>query len=74
VDVPGNRLGMPQLFISHGIHDQVLPIDDCSRLTVPRLRDRGYTVEFVEYESETGNGHFITAEVATQGMNWMAGR
>lgn len=72
VDVPGNLLGMPEVFISHGIHDQVLPIDDCSRITVPRLRDRGYAVEFVEYDSEQGNGHFITEAVATQGMAWIA--
>lgn len=74
VDVPSDRLGMPLVFISHGIHDQVLPIDDCSRFTVPRLRDRGYTVEFVEYDSDQGNGHFITEAVATQAMNFMAGR
>lgn len=73
-DVPSNRLGMPPLFISHGIHDQVLPIDDCSRTTVPRLRERGYTVEFVEYASEEGNGHYITSEVVRQAMDWMAGR
>jgi phospholipase/carboxylesterase len=74
VDVPSDRVGMPEVFISHGIHDQVLPIDDCSRFTVPRLRDRGYTVEFVEYDSDQGNGHFITEAVATQAMNFMAGR
>jgi phospholipase/carboxylesterase len=73
-DVPGNRLGMPLVFISHGIHDIVLPIDQCSRVTVPRLRERGYDVEFVEYASEEGNGHFITADVITQAMEWMAGR
>jgi phospholipase/carboxylesterase len=74
VDVPGDRVGMPALFISHGIHDQVLPIDDCSRFTVPRLRDRGYSVEFVEYDSDQGNGHFITEAVAIQAMNFLAGR
>jgi len=73
-NVPSNRLGMPLVFISHGIHDLVLPIDDCSRFTVPALRERGYEVEFVEYPSEQGNGHFVTADVLQQGMDWMAGR
>jgi phospholipase/carboxylesterase len=73
-NVPSNRLGMPLIFISHGIDDQVLPIDDCSRFTVPLLRERGYSVEFVEYASAQGNGHFVTADVLMQGMNWMAAR
>jgi phospholipase/carboxylesterase len=72
--VPGNRQGMPLIFISHGLDDLVLPIDNCSRVTVPLLQQRGYNVEFVEYPSAQGNGHFVTTEVLTRGMNWLAGR
>jgi phospholipase/carboxylesterase len=35
---PTEAHDMPRIFISHGVHDQVLPIDPCSRKLVPRLR------------------------------------
>ena len=34
---PAGQYGTPGVFISHGVHDQVLPIDRCSRRIVPRL-------------------------------------
>src|SRR5262245_47834283 len=38
-DGPPN--GKPQIFVSHGTNDQILPIDYCSRRIVPALRGRG---------------------------------
>ena len=38
--------GRPHLFFSHGTSDQVLPINQCSRVMVPRLRSMGYDVTF----------------------------
>lgn len=35
---PGTRHGHPRVFVSHGTADAVLPIDQCSRRIVPRLR------------------------------------
>jgi phospholipase/carboxylesterase len=71
-NVPQTRTGNPEVFISHGTDDQVNEIDECSRITVPRLLEAGYVVQFVEYPSPEGNGHFVTPEVLTQGMTFLA--
>ncbi|WP_242920657.1 alpha/beta hydrolase [Pontibacter liquoris] len=33
--------GSPAIFISHGLHDTVLPINACSRRIVPQLQQQG---------------------------------
>ena len=38
------RSSAPDIFVSHGTEDEVLPIDDTSRRIVPRLRLEGYDV------------------------------
>lgn len=70
--LPQIRTGMPILFISHGKDDTVLPIDACSRVTVPALQADGYSVQYVEYPSAQGNGHFVTPDVLTEAMAWLA--
>ncbi|HYV97746.1 MAG TPA: alpha/beta hydrolase-fold protein [Gemmatimonadaceae bacterium] len=72
--VPHTRTGMPTIFLSHGLDDKVALIDSCSRLTVPTLQDAGYSVQFVEYHATDGNGHYVTPEVLTQGMAFLAQR
>jgi phospholipase/carboxylesterase len=39
--IPVPRHGLPRLFVSHGIDDEVLPIDRASRPLVRALRDQG---------------------------------
>ena len=45
--------GRPHFFVSHGRSDQILPIDRCSRVIVPRLQalvgqpDQGATEDFL---------------------------
>ncbi len=46
--------GEPHIFVSHGTQDQVLPIDECSRRIVPRLRDFGYEVDYREFDGPHG--------------------
>jgi phospholipase/carboxylesterase len=58
------------LFVSHGTRDEVLPIDRCSRLIVPRLQKSGYDVAFREFEG----GHEVPAGIAREGMKWSTGR
>jgi predicted esterase len=60
--------GKPQIFVSHGTADAILPIDRCSRVIVPALRRRGYEVTFREFEG----GHEIPAEIAREAMTWVA--
>ena len=59
--------GMPRLFVSHGDADTVLPINLCSRRLVPRLRQEGYAVEYVEFAGE----HVVPPEIATQALDWL---
>jgi phospholipase/carboxylesterase len=60
--------GRPRFFISHGTSDPILPIDECSRVIVPRLRGMGYDVTFREF----GGRHEVPPDVALEGMRWMA--
>jgi phospholipase/carboxylesterase len=59
--------GRPRFFISHGRSDQILPIDQCSRVIVPRLRTMGYDVTFREFDGR----HELPAAVAAEGLQWM---
>ena len=62
--------GKPRLFVSHGTRDEVLPIDRCSRVIVPRLQKSGYDVLFREFDG----AHEIPPEIARAGMRWSIGR
>jgi predicted esterase len=59
--------GRPRFFVSHGTSDQILPIDQCSRVIVPRLRSMGYDVTFREFEGR----HELPPAIAGEAMRWM---
>jgi phospholipase/carboxylesterase len=61
--------GKPRLFFSHGTADQVLPIDQCSRVMVPRLRSMGYDVTFKEFDGR----HELPPPIAEEALRWMTG-
>lgn len=65
--VPADVHGRPRFFVSHGTSDQVLPIDQCSRVIVPRLRSMGYDVTFREFDGR----HELPPDVATEAMRWI---
>jgi phospholipase/carboxylesterase len=48
--IPGDRQGRPLVFISHGVRDEVLPIDRCGRAIARRLKGAGYAVTLREFE------------------------
>jgi predicted esterase len=60
--------GRPRLFISHGTSDQILPIDQCSRVIVPRLRARGYDVTYREFEGR----HELPPVIAGDAIRWLS--
>jgi predicted esterase len=66
--VNGERHGQPDVFVSHGMGDTILPIDDCSRAIVENLRRRAYRVVFREF----AGGHEIPAPIAREAMAWAA--
>lgn len=64
--IPGEFTGKPPIFISHGTIDPILPIEECSRVIVPRLRGLGYRVTYREFEGK----HTLPPEVAAEAMRW----
>jgi phospholipase/carboxylesterase len=64
--VPGAPKGQPEIFISHGTSDPILPIDQCSRRIVPVLKQRGYPVTFREFDG----GHEMPPAIAQEGLRW----
>jgi phospholipase/carboxylesterase len=63
---PVRREGAPRVFISHGLHDRVLPIDVCSRPIVARLRRLGQDVTYLEFDG----AHAVPADVAARAAAW----
>ena len=66
--VPGVRRGRPEVYVTHGVADQVLPIDRCSRRLVPQLRREGYAVEYHEFDG----GHTVPRDLAAEAERWAA--
>jgi phospholipase/carboxylesterase len=65
---PGGQRGAPRLFISHGIHDEVLPIDACSRRIVPLVQRAGYDVRYREFDGP----HTVPPEIVGEALVWFA--
>ena len=63
------RNGRPQLLVTHGVDDDVLPIDRTSRRVVPALVRDGYDVDYREFDG----GHVVPPQLAEQAANWLAG-
>src|SRR5688572_15705394 len=57
-------IGKPRVFISHGIHDPILPIERCSRRIVPELRSAGYIVDYREFDGD----HDVPAGIGEAGL------
>ena len=60
----------PQLFLSHGTRDTILPIDRSSRAMVPVLRKAGYRVRYREFDG----GHEIPPAIAADAVHWFTGK
>lgn len=72
---PGYFIGKQQrgkaaFFISAGVSDPILPVDQCSRRFVATLRAGGYPVEYKEFFG----GHQFTSSVADAAMDWLSKR
>ncbi len=63
---PADQVGEPQLFISHGTDDRVLPIDRCSRRIVPQLQQANYDVRYQEFNG----GHTVPNAIAQEALEW----
>ena len=63
---PGPRQGRPRLFVTHGVHDDVLPIAGTSRRIVRDARRDGYDLRYHEFEG----GHTVPGELAGEAVRW----
>ena len=59
--------GQPEMWVSHGTNDGVLPINSTSREIVPYFRGKGYAVEFTEFDG----GHEVPATISDAAMGWL---
>jgi predicted esterase len=66
---PMEKDGSPEIYVSHGKSDQVLPIDACSRRIVPRLRSAGYEVLYREFDGP----HTVPEDIAREALEWFTG-
>ena len=63
---PKEQWGKPEIYVSHGKRDQVLPIDSCSRRLVPRLQRAGYEVLYREFDGP----HTAPEDIAREAVEW----
>jgi phospholipase/carboxylesterase len=64
----GDRRGKPPVFVSHGTHDRVLPIERCSRRIVPQLDHAGYQVRYREFDGP----HTVPESKAREALHWFS--
>ncbi|HET8524393.1 MAG TPA: hypothetical protein VFL82_14245 [Thermomicrobiales bacterium] len=63
---PAAHQDEPAIFISHGTHDHVLPIDQTSRRIVRHLKRLGYLVRYEEFDG----GHSVPPSIAQEAARW----
>jgi len=61
---PTTTADTPKIFVSHGVHDDVLPIDPCSRRIVPALRRAGHDVDYQEFDG----GHVVPPDMVDRAV------
>ncbi len=63
------RRGRPQVFISHGRRDEILPFSRCGEVLASRLRRDGYNVRFEPFDGP----HTVPSASATAAFSWFIG-
>jgi len=66
---PGQLVGSPRIWVSHGRDDQVLDPDRTETVVIRFLVDAGYIVEYVPFEG----GHEVPGEIANRSLDWFLG-
>ena len=66
---PARRRGKPEIYVTHGVRDQILAIDRTSRRIVPVLERAGYTVHYHEFDGR----HETPTEICRPAFMWLIG-
>lgn len=66
---PSIPMGKPEVLITHGNADPILPFDDTSARITPALKKAGYVVTLKQFNG----GHTIPADLARAAFQWAAG-
>ena len=64
---PLDIVGQPRVFVSHGIHDRILPIDVCGRPIAHGLHSSGYDVKYLEFDG----GHEMPDAIVRAAFQWL---
>ncbi|SDC80033.1 Predicted esterase [Geodermatophilus telluris] len=65
---PPGRAGRPRVWIAHGTHDRVLPVERCGRRVAHTLAASGYEVAYEEFDG----GHAVTPGLVTAALDsWL---
>jgi phospholipase/carboxylesterase len=65
--LPASDALKPPVYITHGVRDQVLPIELTSHVIVEELSARGYDITFREFDG----GHWVPAAYAPEAFSWL---
>jgi phospholipase/carboxylesterase len=63
---PPGREGNPRIWIAHGSHDRVLPVERCGRRVSRDLASAGYHVAYDEFDG----GHAMSPGLVTAALDW----
>jgi phospholipase/carboxylesterase len=64
---PAQTRGKPEIYVTHGTRDEILPIDVTSRRIVPMLQQAGYTVAYHEFDGK----HETPPEITRPAFEWL---
>lgn len=59
-------VGLPEVFVSHGTVDPVLPISGSRNGIVPMFEMDGYDIEYAEFDGR----HEVPPEITTRALDW----
>jgi phospholipase/carboxylesterase len=64
---PNAWRGSPRIFVSHGTHDSVLPIERTGRPIVAKLKEKGYAVHFEVFDGP----HTVPPDTLQHAARWL---
>ncbi|HKH44582.1 MAG TPA: hypothetical protein VKM72_07955 [Thermoanaerobaculia bacterium] len=65
--MPPSRVGKPRVFVTHGNHDEVLPVSSSRDRIVPQLKQWGHEVIYKEFNG----GHALDPDLGREAFRWM---